>query len=73
MTEQKASREGAVIKLPKYVNAEMLMLEFFKGRAVVIEPLTPTVLYTKMELSYTDGRISDKEWRKLVDYINFNI
>lgn len=73
MADQKASREGAVIKLPKYCNAEMLLLEFFKGEAVVIEPLAPTVLYTKMELSYVDGRISDEKFKKLLDYINFNI
>lgn len=38
MPKLKAKREGTLVYLPKYVNAEMLMLEFFRGDTFAITP-----------------------------------
>lgn len=75
MAKQKATRDGAMLKLPKYVNAEMLMLEFFRDREepVVIEVKQPTPMFTRMELYHVDGHLDAATWRELLRYINANI
>lgn len=67
---QKATRNGTTVSLPKYCNAEMLLLEFFAGQDVMIRPahksntLQRTILTINMHVDILD---------ELLNYINANI
>lgn len=67
----KAKRNGTTVSLPRYCNAEMLMLEFFKGDLIGIKPLgakqnSPTYINVEVNV-HVD--ILDQ----LLTYINDNI
>lgn len=65
----KAKRSGKTVSLPMYRNAEMLMLEFFKGERITIQPKPRTHAdYTDVHIDTDGGRLNE-----LVDFINNNI
>lgn len=68
----KAKREGDLIFLPKYVNAEMLMLEYFrdKQQGVEIYPGNDLGKYNTISFAFPD---SVHFLDGLVEYINLNI
>lgn len=74
MPKLKAKRAGTLIYLPKYVNAEMLMLEFFRGQTLAITPAGTPLIDGDAEnyLAVTVHQHVDI-LDQLVGYINANI
>ena len=76
MPKLKAKRKGTLVYLPKYVNAEMLTLEFLRGQTVGITPLGEPARGTDLEgQDYTAVQIHIHVdlLDELVEYINANI
>lgn len=66
----KAYRKGNLVYLPKYVNAEMLTLEFFEGAPVVMFPIkNANPDYGKVRFPH----VSKSHLTNLCKYINSNI
>lgn len=74
MPKLKAKREGTLVYLPKYVNAEMLMLEFFRGQTLAINPVGACLLNGDAD-SYHGVTIHVHVdiLDELIGYINANI
>jgi hypothetical protein len=70
MNKLQAKRTGRAVHLPKYQNAEMLMLEFFAGERVTISPTGPGFnrTHTVVVIDEPLGRLDE-----LLIYINENI
>lgn len=69
-----AMRVDKLVYLPKYVNAEMLMLEFFRGETLAINPVGNCLIDGESEnyhgvVIHMHVDILDE----LIDYINRNI
>jgi len=68
MAKLKAKRTGTKVFLPKYQNAEMLTLEFFKGDTFAITSWPATDDYTVIQI-HQHVDILDQ----LIKYVNANI
>lgn len=68
MASKKASVNGIIVSIPKYVNGEMLMLEFFKNDNMTITPMESKGNYTKVGIHMHVDILAE-----LVEYINNNI
>lgn len=69
-TKLKTKRNGKTVSLPRYHNAEMLMLEFFAGERITIQPTGPgtSTLFTVVHVDAPAPQLDN-----LLDYINANI
>lgn len=69
-----AYRDGTLVYLPKYVNAEMLMLEHFRGETLAITPAGDCLLNGSSE-NYRGVQIHMHVdiLDSLIRYINANI
>jgi hypothetical protein len=70
MAKLLAKRKGRKVWLPKYCNAEMLLLEFFAGERVAFKPTPPATssAYTVVHVFEDVDQINN-----LIEYINENI
>jgi hypothetical protein len=69
MSKLKAKLTGTIVHLPRYQNAEMLMLEFFKSQNVTITPMSgPGRGAMRIGINKPVDILE-----QLIDYINANL